>query len=200
MQETIHNGTLEHDYMKRYTLKPGDVFVEAGAFWGRFGVVAGRLGAKVFLIEPDPFNRGEIEKTMKEFNLQFTVIPKAVGPRKGTMKFITWGNPSGHRLPLNDGDLLSFPDDTVDVEVDTLEGILDSLGVDHVDLLACDIEHAELHLVNTAGRWFDQKLVKHLALGAYHKPEYHGMLMPILQQKGYQNLSWEDDSVIYGDA
>lgn len=199
-RSVIHGGTIEHEWEKHYKLKPGDVFIEVGGFWGRYGVLATVEGAKAYLVEPAPANRAEMEKTMQEYGVAFTVIPKAVAASKGTMKFIIAENPSGYRLSVDAAEAEKWKENVIDLEADTLEGILDGLGVDHVDLLASDCENQEVQMMQHAGRWLDQKLIRHLAIGAYHDPMNPDKIAAILQEKGYRNIGWEDSSVLYADA
>lgn len=198
MTEQIRGGTIEHWWEKYYSLKEGDVYVEFGGFWARYACVASRKKcSKIVLVEPSPFNQSKIEEAIREEPLQNVVlIKKAVSDRKGTAQFVTWGNPSGHRLSRYEGD---YPGDRVDVETDTSEGILDSAGIDHVDLLAADCEASETDLVKYLGKWLSEKKVKHLAIGAYHTPTNPEQIMKFLQSHDYKNVCYEE-GVVYADA
>jgi FkbM family methyltransferase len=196
--ETYQNHTIEHNWEKHHTLRPGDIFVEVGGFWGKYGVKAARQGATAFLVEPFPSNIATLEMAMKVDNVKFGIVRKAVGDHRGTEKFVCQGNPAGCRLAVPGEDLSRL--EVVDVEVDTLEGILDGLGVDHVDLLGSDCEGAEIDLVKYAGKWVDERRIRNFAIGAYHSPQNPRILTEMLAAKGYVDISWEDISVLYARA
>ena len=190
MIERIRGGTLEHDWMKHYQLRAGDIFVEVGAFWGRFAVLAERKGcSQIILVEPSPENITHIEVAVREVPLpHVTLVKKAVSDKKGTAYFIVYANPAGHRLAVTSEEFL---DARVEVETDTMEGILDSLGIDHVDLLACDCENAEVSLTRGLGKWLSEKRVKHFALAAYHAVGNPETISKILIDAGYKNVNYE---------
>ena len=139
----VDSGTPEHNWEGHYILKEGDVFVEAGAFWGRYGKIASRRvgsSGRVILIEASPENQRTIEDLIKRDNMtNVTLVKAAVWSSKGYSKFITYGNPAGHRL-ASEGDAQNFSSNISQVEMVTLDELLPGLGVDILDLLACDIE------------------------------------------------------------
>jgi len=176
----------EHDYERHYQLKPGDTYVEAGAFMGAYGLIAsGKVGpeGKVILIEAAPANVKEIE------NLRLpnaVVVPKCVWSHRGRTLFSVGGHPlTWHKI--EPGDPTLHPSDVIEVEMDTLDNILVSLGIKKVDLLACDVEGAEVHLILGAERYLDEKRILNLCLMAYHNPEYPRIIKGLLERQGY---SW----------
>lgn len=201
MQEPIRGGTIEHNWELHHELKPNEVFVEVGGFWGRYGVRAARQGAKVFLVEPSPLNATTLEQLNHEEHIddKVEVVRKAVCDRHGKVPFIQVDNPAGYRLASDPSEEEEFASSIVEVEGDTLEGILDGLRVDHVDLLSCDCENHEVDLVKYGGRWFKEHLVKNVAIGAYHSPENPGVVMEILKGYGYVDLVYEE-SIVFGRA
>jgi FkbM family methyltransferase len=180
-------------------LKPGDMYVEAGAYIGRHGLIASMLGAKAVLIEPSPDNIAAIEKLIKEKNLtNVTLVKKALWSKKGIQKFCATGNPCAHKIG-------GGGQDYVDVETDTLDGILNDLGIETVNLLAMDIEGAEAEVVKT----LDSKRVLNLAIGSYHlsDPVTGGEdvkrvkkeIIDVLDSKDYTNITYEG-GVVYACA
>ncbi len=189
----MSHGPPEHQWEHFYRLKPGDVYVEAGAYYCRYGRIASkRVGSdgKVILIEPSPENAVVIEQVILEHMLNnVTLIKKAVWEKPGLMNFILGSNPSAHRVAevsmsyLKDRGLR-----TVEVEVDTVDNILGELNLDHVDLFAADVENAEVAMVNGMGRWLDAKKIRNLAIAAYHKyPDgNYAKISVMLEDKGYR--------------
>ncbi len=69
VQRQIDAGP-EHPYFKYYSLKEGDIYVEAGAFLGRSGRIAtGRRCSKIVLIEPSPYHNAIIEERIRRGEL-----------------------------------------------------------------------------------------------------------------------------------
>lgn len=194
--ETVRSAGPEHEWERYYKLKPGDVFVEAGAFWGRYGIIASRKGcSKVILIEASPPNIATIENVVGVEDLKNVIlVKKAITSEKKRVKFVTWGNPAGNRLSHGHDD---FPGDTVEVEGDTLDNILTDLGIDHVDLLASDCEGSEIDLVKGATKYLNEKKILHVAIGTYHAPGNHDAVTSMLEEKGFKGLKCED-GVTYG--
>lgn len=194
--DVVKSAGPEHDWERRYRLKPGDVFVEAGAFWGRYGLIASHKGcSKIILIEASPDNVATIENLAAVERLQnIILVKKAIAPERKKLKFVTYGNPAGNRLSLGAGD---YPSDTVEVDGDTLDNILTDLGVDHVDLLASDCEGAEIDLIKGAAKYLNERKIKHVAIGTYHAQGNHDAVAAILKEKGFLGLTYED-GVTYG--
>lgn len=194
------SGTPEHNWEKYYQLKPGDVFVEAGAFWGRYGKIASeKVGptGKVVLIEASPMNADTIRDVVSTRNLtNVIVVQKAVGLEKKIEKFLTSDNPAGHHIvPIDYNHPLA-----VEVQVDTVPNILAELGIDHVDLFACDIENAEVWTVMAMRTplMTDFK-VKNFAVAAYHAVGNAEAIMCMLETFHYRGVKYED-GVVYAHA
>lgn len=207
----VDTGTPEHNFEAHYILKPGDIYVEAGAFWGRYGRIASKkvkTGGIVVLIEASPENYRTIEALIKRDGLDnVTLVKKAVWSSRGRGQFVTYGNPSGHRLAI-ESDRTNYPSSIVECEYDTLDNILlDQLHLIHVDLLACDVEGAEVEMVKGARELLNLGAIRNVALAAYHShlPEESldaptpgaKEIMEILKIKGFKGLVYEN-GLVYG--
>ena len=102
-RDVARNKTPEHQWERYYNLKPGDVYVEAGAYLCRYGRIASRKvgsGGRVILIEPSPRNVEVIKEVIDEMNLgNVILVEKAVWSEKGTNLFRVDGN----RRPYRNG-------------------------------------------------------------------------------------------------
>jgi FkbM family methyltransferase len=196
----VDTGEPEHNWEKYYKLKPGDVFVEAGAFWGRYGKVASpKVGAsgKVVLIEGSPDNQQTIEDLINRDNLSnVTLVRAAVANQCCRAYYLSDGNPAGHRLAKDVDFELYQKNRIVPVEVVTLDKRLPQ-HVDHVDLLACDIEGAEVSLVKGAKTLLSQNKIFNVALAAYHAAANAKQIIEILRGVGFKDLVYED-GIVYG--
>jgi len=195
------NGYPEHQWEGKYQLREGDIFVEAGAFWGRYGLVAShRVGesGRVILIEGNPFNVRMIQRVIKHYNLRnVELIDGIVWSSDTTATFCIAGNPAGSRV-ATPSDKSNFPDDLVEVQAYRLDTLLPRLGVERVDLLAADIEGAEVEMVKGGDMFFTKKKVKNVAIAAYHRPENPGLIMNFLIQRGYRCVSCAPNLPHYG--
>jgi len=202
----FHTGCPEHQFEGKYRLQPGDTFVEAGAFWGRYGLIASkRVGpeGKVVLIEGNPQNTDVIEGVIKHYSLSnVTLVKGIVWSRDEYTKMCVWGNPAGSRRAF-DSDLVNYPDSIVDVRAYTLDALLPELGVQNVDLLACDVEGAEVEMVLGADRYLGEGRIRNVALAAYHQAGFPEQIMDFLRKRGFVDLFYSNDlpqfgTVVYG--
>ena len=187
------NQTLEHDWQMFYHLKPEDIFVEVGAMWG--SSLASVLGAGVsraVLVEGDLDNTRTIEARVKKLGVgnKVQVINKAVSDKKGRGFYLRHGNPAGHMLQ---SEYWRWPkgymtSEGMEVEIDTLAGILDSLTIDRVDLLGLDCEGSEVNALKYAGKWLSEKLIKNIG-AEIHGEEAKIDVMRLLKEADYEIVS-----------
>ena len=199
----------EHNWELHYDLKAGNIYVEAGAFWGRYGREAlpkvGESG-RLILIEPSPENFRTLELWVVRDDLKnVTLVNKAISDTKGSLPYTTYGNPAGHRFASSAH--IMHPEHgefVINVEVDTLDNILEELGIDYVDLLSCDVENAEVPLVKGCKKFLSQQRIRNVALGAYHTNHLKdstlrnpNIIIPILEAWGYKDLVYEE-GIVFG--
>jgi FkbM family methyltransferase len=179
-------GPAEHDYLKHYLLQQGDIYVEGGANVGRTAFLAQAMGAKAVLIEPSPLNLLVVEKKIKEMELNFTVVKKALSKEK-KVGFLVMAGGKSDRLGES-GDRI------VVVEIDTLPNILNELHISKVSLFACDIEGQEVEVV----KQLDPAVELHLAVACYHlgsEERVQNEIIDVLKAKGYKDIVYEDGLV-----
>ena len=124
--------------------KPGMTFLDVGANIGYFTALAiGRIEeGRIVAFEPDPENFSFLEKTGAANGAKDLIcLQKAVGSEKGSATlYVSTNNRGDNRLYPNDSS-----DRTVQVEVDTVDGMLSGLGILSVDLIKIDIQGFEGH-------------------------------------------------------
>ena len=191
----IDSGTPEHNWEKYYTLKEGDIFIEGGAFWGRYVIIAShKVGSegRVIAIEPSPVNIATLEELVKRRRLNnVTVLKKALWSNKDKRKFCIDDNPAGHKLTPSGVNV-------VEVVVDTVDNILEELEIPTVNLLAGDVEGAEVEMLRGAEKSLDAKKILNLAIAVYHLGSNHQVKVEIIDfiaSKGYQDIRYEDGIV-----
>jgi len=156
----------------------------------------------VIAIEPSPYNIGVL-KVLKEAELldNVTIVEKALWSEPGKERLFVQENPASHqlkRLPLvKTGEMPSEDAEYVEIDADTIENILNDLGLDHVDLLGADIEGAGLAMLKGCGKYLEEGRIRNIAVGVYHMPKPKiDEFMSILKGKGYK-ASLEDEGIVY---
>ncbi len=190
--EDVRKAQNEHNWERYYSLKPYDVYVEAGAFWGKYGMIASLKGCKVILIEPEPSNILTLKQVVNVENLRnITIVEKAVGNKKGKTKFHINSLEASHIVD----DIIG--DNIAEVDIDTIDNILNTLDIEYVDLLCCDVEGSEIDLIKGADKYFTERRIKNVAIACYHNSEYNKIAVEILQSYGFKNLVYEE-GIVYG--
>lgn len=129
-------------------LRPGDVFVDVGANWGYFTLLAAhRVGAggRVVSLEPDPRLFPVLAENVARNGLaQVLPLQVAASDAEGSMRLAGFdeagGNSGLSRLVPGDGPVAG---PVFDVPTRPLDALLDELGLGRVDVLKMDIEGAE---------------------------------------------------------
>jgi FkbM family methyltransferase len=133
--------------------RPHPVVFDVGANVGKWtqGLLHALPGARVFMVEPSPGCQAAIQAK----NLPgTTLIPCAVGESAGQASFhfssATDGSASLH--VREDTPFRELNYQRINVQIRTLDEILDTLGVDFVDFMKMDIEGHELFALHGAKR------------------------------------------------
>jgi len=194
-------GCPEHQFEGRYSLHAGDVYVEAGAFWARYGLVAShRVGpeGRVILIEGNPQNVSMIRQVQKRYGLaNIEVIDGIVWSEDGEMDFCIHGNPAGCRKAVS-GDMENYPNDIIKVQAYKLDTLFEQLNVDTVNLLSCDVEGAEYEMIRGAEEYLKAKKILNVSLAAYHAPGIPTKIVSFLQNLGYHDVFYSGSIPQYG--
>lgn len=101
-------------------------------------------------VEPDPRNLDLLSQNLTQNGINARIISCAVSDVSGQMSFGIGANPSCSTLRSTHH---HSHEDSISVEVKTLQQILDRLGWDHVDLIKMDIEGAEGAVLDSCRDW-----------------------------------------------
>jgi FkbM family methyltransferase len=130
----------------RSVFRPGMTFLDVGANLGYYTALAivhlGREG-KIIALEPDTENFSFLQKTIRANNAENVVsINKAAADRPGKLTlYVSSGNRGDNRLYRND-----LCDSSYEVEVSTVDALLEECGVSQVDLVKIDVQGFERHV------------------------------------------------------
>lgn len=137
----------------RRILQPGMTFVDVGANIGYFTTLAAKLvapGGRVIAVEPDLENFTLLQKNIEANSLCNTdLMNVALAAAPGSARL--------YRSHVNHGDYRlycpeAFPQDSVEVKVETLDRALDTLKVDRVDIAKLDVQGYEVEVLEGMSR------------------------------------------------
>jgi len=121
------------------------VFVDVGAYMGLYTVWACRRARRVISVEPNPAALAylKVNVALNECS-NVTVVPKAISDRRGYAKLKIPEVAEKGFIPGGSSIVRDFEEAfEVEVETDTLDSVLEEVGVDSVDVLKIDVEGAE---------------------------------------------------------
>ena len=172
-----------------YQFKKGDIIVDAGARIGTFAaLISSAVGddGRIIAIEPEPRSFDCLQKNIKANQLNnVTAVQKLLWSRTEQRDFYLSGNAASHSAYCD-----TFYDPTgesIRVEADTLDNILEGLGIACVNFVKMDIEGSEIEALRGMKKTLVSDL--HLAIAAYHPIEgtfSYNMIMPQLEQCGFK--------------
>lgn len=139
----------------RAVLRPGMCFVDVGANWGYFSLMAAYLvgeTGRVISLEPDPRLFSKLRENLAANHLeQVTALPIAAAGSRGSLTMLSYNEDGGNfgmsqvvaRLPASET--------CFRVSANSLDSILSQQKIGPIDLLKMDIEGAEAMAI--AGLW-----------------------------------------------
>lgn len=177
-QYLLSDGVHEKEMVRvvKTILRPGDVFIDAGANEGYFSVIASRIVGKGRSIAIEPQSRLiEVIKKNAEINsVEIEVLRSAVSNKNGEAEIKLAPAVNSGSSGFMRKTRYSLPSERVKKR--TLSSILNQIDVERVDLLKMDIEGHEYEAVMGSKEVFRSHRVKAIAL------ELH---TDILTEKGY---------------
>ena len=144
----------------RRLLSVGGTFVDVGANVGYHTLTAAKIvgsSGAVLAVEPNPSVRSRLEHnvSINGFNGNVTLLPCAVGECSGELiLYPAKSNISGITSRFCYSELLN--PEGIQVEMKTLDELVDSSGLTKVDLIKIDIEGGELSALEGATRVIDR--------------------------------------------
>jgi len=186
-------------YEQNYYLQEGDTVVDIGAGWGvntvDFSRKVGNRG-KVIAIEPNEKSLVILKENLKLNQcINVEVVAKGVWDRQDILPFQIKERMAGNSL-LSIGDK---PTKIKKVQVDTVDNILNELGVGEVDLLKMDIEGAEIKALEGMSRILGKNGVR-VVIASYHiidrQPTYK-TIIPTMEAIGFSTKFDSRNGIAY---
>jgi FkbM family methyltransferase len=129
----------------RHLLGPGMTFVDVGANWGYFSLLAaGLLGptGRIVSLEPDPRLHALLQANLGHNRMaNVTALPLAAADHKGILPLVPFDESQGNWGLSRLADQPAAT--TLSIPTAPLDEVLDDQGIDQVNLLKMDIEGAE---------------------------------------------------------
>lgn len=129
----------------------GDIYVDVGASFGRELKKAWQEtegNVKIVAIEPSPAAMKRLERNVKIWKIRATLVNKACYSRKTKMTLVYLTNGSNASLRKGGYELSPARGKSfIEIQTDTLDHILESVGIEKVDFLKLDVEGAEAEVL-----------------------------------------------------
>ncbi len=154
----------------RDMLRPGMTFIDVGANWGYFTLLAMSLtgsGGRIISLEPDPrlFERltSNIELNAPP-HTAVTALAIAASDARGVALLRGYDEDQGNRGLSRMSDHAVDGSSSFSVATDTLDAICEARGIDHVDVMKIDVEGAEGRVLRGMVRLIERRAVSRLFL------------------------------------
>lgn len=184
----LENIFIQSLYERSHQFKRGCIVVDAGARIGAFAAkISGAIGGegRVIAIEPEPRNFSCLVKNIKANNLTNVVaIQKALWSQTQSLDVYLSGNAAAHSAYCDA--FYSSIGNSIRVDADALDGILEGMDIASVDFIKMDIEGSEIEALKGMERVLKSNV--RLAIASYHPVEgllAHTVIVPQLKQLGF---------------
>jgi FkbM family methyltransferase len=152
-------------YLRKYTIKKGDIVIDCGAYQGSFSILASQLVGEnglVISFEPNPANYKKLLINLKQNNISNVVtINKGLWSKKTLLNFKKGDKGSSLIFEGN------VTDSIITVPVVSLDQELSDLGVTKVNFIKADVEGSEIELIRGSKKTLLNNHVN-LAIASYH--------------------------------
>lgn len=142
----------DYDRLPDFIPREGWIVLDVGANAGIFAVQQANRGARVYAFEPNPHSYRRLTKTAAANGLdgQITSVNSAVGAEAGRGALVVPHGWTSNGMVVSGAGPAEAG--AVSVPVDTLDHLVSTLALDHVDLLKIDTEGAELDVLRGGER------------------------------------------------
>lgn len=176
-----------YDRLRDFVPQPGWIVFDVGANTGVYAVQQARRGAHVYAFEPNPDCYRRLQKSVRANNLESRVMAVncALGATAGSAELLVpeglttmgslrplWTPGAGGIGPR--------------VEVETVDRVVSTLGINRIDLLKVDVEGLELDVLQGAHATF--ALVDRLVI-EYHSLDLGRRVVELLAEHGLTTYS-----------
>jgi FkbM family methyltransferase len=184
-----------YDRRPDFVPQPGWIVFDVGANTGVYAVQQARRGAHVYAFEPNPACYRRLQKAVRAHDLEGRVmtVNRALGATAGSAELLL---PAGLTIlgslrpewaPGGDGI-------RVRVEVETVDQVVSTLGINRIDLLKVDVEGFELDVLQGARETL--AIIDRLVI-EYHSLDLGRRVVELLAERGLTTVL--DERTYRGD-
>jgi len=180
-------------------IEKGSIVFDVGANIGAFSLFASQFASKVFSFEPEPKNYEMLLKNIS-INGITNIIPyrRAISNSDGTMDFYlypdTYHTGCHSLFKLNNANT-----EKIQVEISTLENVMEKEKLSKIDFLKLDCEGAEYDILKSINKKTADK-IKYIAMetheGRYSEENYYD-IPTYLNEIGYEVMTEANGKYIY---
>jgi len=170
----------------------GKIFIDVGAFIGKYSILLSKNFEKIIAIEADPYNYSQLVRNIKLNNLWSKIIPLnvALANDNGIIKLnLSEEGGEGHSIVVNYGK------GSIEVLGLKLDTVIDLLGIDpkDIDVIKIDVEGAEYFVLQGMEKVLkDGKPI--LVIEIWEDSKYKEKTLELLEKYGYKMVKKLDGS------
>ncbi len=147
---------------------------------------------KVIAIEPEPCNYRQLLKNIKLNNFKNVIIRNiALSDHKGTEQLYIHFLAGKHSLFIKNGTISS-----IEVQVTTLDQLIEELGLNQIDVIKIDTEGAEMSILKGAERTLKANPNIKIIVASYHYPSERKEITLFLKERGFKPKIFQGGIVI----
>jgi FkbM family methyltransferase len=135
-EEILKQINQDRMYDPIFTDRSNMTVLDLGANCGLFSLYAADSCSRLIAVEPTPNTFNVLTEMVKDHN-NITPVQLAIGPHNELISFFINENSTTNSMLNRNGQ-------ETQVQCMTLETLLDTQGLDHVDFIKCDIEGSEI--------------------------------------------------------
>lgn len=167
----FHEFYIEKLYDKIFEAKKGDIIFDIGSSIGWYALkMAKKVGeeGKIIAIEPDTQNYYNLKKNVELNNLRnVSALNIGVWSSKNNL-FLKSDKYASFLNVISSEKTSQINEDSILVNVNSLDNIIEELNLDKVDLIKMDIEGAEIQAIQGAEKLLASSQNLKLIIAAYH--------------------------------
>lgn len=177
----------DYDKVNGFIPEPGWVVFDVGANVGVYACEQARRNATVYAFEPNPdcFRRLQKMLELNHLGSQVHAFNVALGSAPGR------GNLSVELGRTTSGTVVLEDEQTASIDVTTLDIVVPSLMVGHIDLLKIDVEGSELDVLR--GSMNTLSIVDRIVV-EYHSYELYTQVKSLTRAAGFDELLRADEN------
>jgi FkbM family methyltransferase len=185
LQDAHFNALIDEpeEYMD-VSVSLGDHAMQIGAAEGYFGKRVLRRASKVYLVEPLPYWQAALSKTFEKeiIDGRATLLQLALSSKDGRSKFLVLNDWLAGSHLIEDQRQI---EDAIDVDVSTLDKLVQQEKMERLDFIKIDAEGAELSILQ-GGLHTLQTFKPKLVLETNHRIEDTADIVALLQGLRYR--------------